>query len=737
MRKIERSLVGAPGSLGSPAARQARRDIEQILLLPEDQRRQRRVPFSFDLHRDPEVLSSLFKLFDGKCAYCENSIISEETAVVSHFRPTQAAGDQDASTNNSEHHYSWLAYEWGNLYLACQNCNRSKANLFPVRGRRAALLTSLDEVRESETAILLDPCFDQPERHLDFLWNGTCASRTQRGSLTIDILALNRPSLIASRLKVFVEFLHHLRQMQLSPSAGSLFSEKSEYLGGLISLTKQLAAEISEKSGHNIRSSDAAEMIREAFSNATDQEISDAFATAEAGSQRQPEDTAPTTQRPTLVADAPRAIIQRLPAPSPEAFGIQAVEINSFKIVDQLKLELNELRESKIGSACLMLLGENACGKSTILEAIALALVGAEESSRIIRTPSEYLRRVGDQWTLADVQPASVKVNLYGLDRAAEFLIDPVRQKIEGTSRASTLVFGYGPRRYFVKGRRKDRGPLSSLFDPLATIPDPIDWLQRQRSSKFLAVARAMRDVLSLHKDDELIHSEERGICIAVNGQTIPLVRMSDGYKSLFAMLVDLMRRLLDYWDNLEIAKAVVLIDEIETHLHPRWKMRIMSSLRRALPYVTFIATTHDPLCLRGMEDGEIEVLRRGKDQRVEKLEDLPSIKGMRADQILTSDFFGLFSTADPETEAKVAIYADAVSSSASSSSPDAPSVAEIQTSLAETIIGSESATGQIIEQAMKEYLHARENASARKMTEARRKAVQEVVNALNSAATK
>src|SRR5262249_45081247 len=159
------------------------------------------------------------------------------------------------------------------------------------------------------------------------------------------------------------------------------------------------------------------------------------------------------------------------------------------------------------------------------------------------------------------------------------------------------------PRRYFVKGRRKSQGPLASLFDPLATIPDPIDWLQRQRSSKFLAIARAMREVLSLHNDDELISSDERGICLVVNGQEIPLVRMSDGYKSLFAMLVDLMRRLLDYWDNLEIAKAVVLVDEIETHLHPRWKMRIMSSLRRALPYVSFVVTTHDPLCLRGMED--------------------------------------------------------------------------------------------------------------------------------------
>lgn len=739
MRNIDRSLVEAPRSLSSPAARQARRDIEQILILPEGQRRQRRVPFNFDLQRDGGVLNSLFKLFDGKCAYCENSIISQDTAVVSHFRPTQAAGGLDASTNNSEHHYSWLAYEWGNLYLACQNCSRSKANFFPVRGGRAALLTSLDEVRESEAAILLDPCFDQPEKHLEFRWNGTCVSRTQRGSITINILALNRSSLVASRLKVFVEFLSRLRAMQTSPAPIALLSDTSEYVGALISLTGRLAEDLGERSGHDIRSSDAVEMIHEAISNATDQEIIEAFEAAEAESHRLPEDIVSTARTSTMVVDSPTAIASSHRAVSRyEAFGIQSVEINSFKIVDELKFELNELRESKVGSACLMLLGENACGKSTVLEAIALALAGAEEASKIIITPSEYLRRVGENWTLTDIQPVSVKVRLYGSENPAEFLIDPVRQKVEGTSSASTLVFGYGPRRYFVKGRRKDRGPLSSLFDPLATIPDPINWLQRQRNAKFLAIARPMREVLSLHNEDELIYDEERGICIVVNGQAIPLLRMSDGYKSLFAMLVDLMRRLLDYWDNLEVAKAVVLIDEIETHLHPRWKMRILSSLRQALPYVTFIVTTHDPLCLRGMEDGEIEVLRRGKDQRVEKLEDLPSIKGLRADQILTSDFFGLFSTADPETEAKLALYADAISASDDRQPSEGPNdVADIQTSLAKTIIGSESPSGQIVEQAMKEYLQARESAPPRKMTEARRRAVQEVLNALNSLPTK
>src|SRR3546814_20575292 len=62
---------------------------------------------------------------------------------------------------------------------------------------------------------------------------------------------------------------------------------------------------------------------------------------------------------------------------------------------------------------------------------------------------------------------------------------------------------------------------------------------------------------------------------------------------------------------SLANARALVLVDEIEAHLHPRWKLRIMKGLREALPNVTFIVTTHDPLCLRGLGANEVMVLRR------------------------------------------------------------------------------------------------------------------------------
>ncbi|HYR30267.1 MAG TPA: AAA family ATPase, partial [Thermoanaerobaculia bacterium] len=79
---------------------------------------------------------------------------------------------------------------------------------------------------------------------------------------------------------------------------------------------------------------------------------------------------------------------------------------------------------------------------------------------------------------------------------------------------------------------------------------------------------------------------------------------------------------------------------------------QIVGALRRALPAMQFLATTHDPLCLRGLGNGEVAVLRRADDGQVISVTGLPSPADFRVDQLLTSDFFGLNSTVDPDVEA-------------------------------------------------------------------------------------
>ncbi|MCZ8261163.1 MAG: AAA family ATPase, partial [Beijerinckiaceae bacterium] len=120
---------------------------------------------------------------------------------------------------------------------------------------------------------------------------------------------------------------------------------------------------------------------------------------------------------------------------------------------------------------------------------------------------------------------------------------------------------------------------------------------------------------------------------------------------------------------DLNNARALILIDEVEAHLHPRWKVQIMDGLRKALPAATFIVTSHDPLCLRGMRDGEVMVLRRMPGEqadtdlpvKVERLAELPNVSQLTIEQLLKSEFFALFDTDDPRSGASIAELAAAL----------------------------------------------------------------------------
>ena len=163
-----------------------------------------------------------------------------------------------------------------------------------------------------------------------------------------------------------------------------------------------------------------------------------------------------------------------------------------------------------------------------------------------------------------------------------------------------------------------------------------------------------MKEILALKQDDIIFRNGQGHIMVRAHKRNTPLENMSDGYKALFYVAIDIMRHMLKRWDNLEYASGIVIIDEIETHLHPRWKMQVVGAFRRAMPGVQFIFTTHDPLCLRGMYDGEVHVLKRDELHSITEEDNLPGFQGLRTEQLLTSEYFGLLSTNDPELERRL-----------------------------------------------------------------------------------
>ncbi len=138
---------------------------------------------------------------------------------------------------------------------------------------------------------------------------------------------------------------------------------------------------------------------------------------------------------------------------------------------------------------------------------------------------------------------------------------------------------------------------------------------------------------------------------------------MSLGYQTLVVWLTDLADKLFvrypDSKNPLE-EPAIVLIDEIDLHLHPSWQRKLLKSLSEIFKNTQFIATAHSPLVVQaaGDVDANVVLLRREGDQTV-VVTDVADVRGWRLDQILTSELFGLETARSPATERKLARRAE------------------------------------------------------------------------------
>jgi predicted ATP-binding protein involved in virulence len=135
----------------------------------------------------------------------------------------------------------------------------------------------------------------------------------------------------------------------------------------------------------------------------------------------------------------------------------------------------------------------------------------------------------------------------------------------------------------------------------------------------------------------------------------VPVQSLSIGYRTMIAWMVDLARRMYErYPDSLRplAEPAIVLIDEIDLHLHPQWQRNLMSYLGKYFENTQFIVTAHSPLVVQAAANANLVLLKKKEKQNyVEIINEVTKIRGWRVDQILTSDLFGLPSARPPELD--------------------------------------------------------------------------------------
>lgn len=135
----------------------------------------------------------------------------------------------------------------------------------------------------------------------------------------------------------------------------------------------------------------------------------------------------------------------------------------------------------------------------------------------------------------------------------------------------------------------------------------------------------------------------------------VPLYNLSLGYITMLAWTVDLAIRMLWHFpesDDPLKEPAVVLVDEIDLHLHPKWQRMVRAHLTHYFPQTQFICTAHSPFMAQSSELENLCVVHRDENDEV-TIENEPSmVRGWRIGQIITSDLFGVTSERSPEVEA-------------------------------------------------------------------------------------
>ena len=572
-----------------------------------------------------DLLRALHAQFLGKCAYCEMHVGADGSSEIELFRPNALYGVE-------------ASLDWGNLLLACKVCNRNKGERFPLRQGRLDPHQSFQNRLASESPILLHPCIDQPDDHLRFSDDGRVHGLTEQGRFTISILDLNRLQLVEARTTA----LFRLALMQ--PGERDAAAEPDNAFTA--SLRHLLQA---------VRDSRFYDQVMTARARQAQFDAGDAEVATDRG--------------------AGLSTFQKV------ARYIERVELENIGPFKEMSLNL--LGEEKKGTPGFALLGENGIGKSTILRAIACALMGRDYARR--------LRLTSDSLLSQDAMKGRIMVRVTGYRDPIEVTLRKGRPLGYKVGDAKTLVLAYGASRLLASGRHKaengeQHAKVRNLFDPFVPVSDASAWLDDIGPERIDDVRATLERILNdgAAGSAPLVQIVEGKLRFAIGGAAPrPVTQLSDGYKALIGMAGDVIAVMhRARFETMQEAMGIVLVDELGNHFHPQLKLRIVGALRTAFPGVQFIYSTHEPLCLRGLTSSEIAVLRRDE-QGVYLLTGLPDVATMRIDQLLASEHFGLGSTMDPEYVAHVRRYHALVRDTGRSKEHDAE-LAKLQALLAD-----------------------------------------------------
>jgi len=288
-----------------------------------------------------------------------------------------------------------------------------------------------------------------------------------------------------------------------------------------------------------------------------------------------------------ILADAGRIHGRTTPvAAQVNVSALDRITIRGFYTLQTITLsDLKDKRE-------IYILGENGDGKTLLLQAILLLF-----RQHFIRHQSEK-GLTGPILQLLDENP---ELFLQGTDASAEQFGG--EQNITADN-----VFAYGVHRSRTGERKQvnDYGFLT-LFKADAVLNNPATWLAQMASSPsaFAVPLASVVELLTavLGGNIGITTQPNSPVRFTEKGAPIAFERLSEGFKSVMVWVSDLCLKLSAAQPTItrfEDFTGIVLLDEVELHLHPKWEYAFMAQLRHHFKQVQFILSTHSPTVIRG-----------------------------------------------------------------------------------------------------------------------------------------
>jgi energy-coupling factor transporter ATP-binding protein EcfA2 len=343
----------------------------------------------------------------------------------------------------------------------------------------------------------------------------------------------------------------------------------------------------------------------------------------------------------------------------------------------------------KLDPRWTLLLGDNGVGKSTVLEAIATAICGKDAepyAGRLIHTSSRVARIVLSFGRSGGTGGNEYMASLVSRENGqAEIEIAPSRPlETEGG-----LAIGFPPLRTVSWSRSKGPGPegkrrptTEDLLPLLKGTADPrIDELKQwlvnldywskseppgdgnrysRLRDEFFKLAYELTEGVQLRfkRIDEFTHQ----VTVETEDGEVPIEAVSQGTASLVGWTGFLLQRLHEVYGQQDgdprRRHALVLLDEIDAHMHPSWQQSMVERLSESFPGVQFVASTHSPLIAGSLAASSIIRFRREYGKVIAEQPE-SSFKGWRVDQILTSPLFGLQTGRESETQRVLMRYTE------------------------------------------------------------------------------